>query len=350
MTKLLHYMVLMVLIWPSKLTGAFQLFGFDSRVRRAQQDQCKDQEYLNGGICCLNCPAGYHLISPCTKEGQRGQCEECQDGTYTEHPNGLKQCFKCTQCPTDQQIKKPCTHTQDTECQCLPGTFCAPDQPCEVCLKCSSCGKGEEIVRNCNATANTQCKKIQSNPDVPSAKLSVIVQVTVLAAALLIIFVLWVWRRKIRDSLRNQPIDQKAGELYSENCLTEEKGKTDTQKPSRSNLMLSGQLEDKEFPKLVPVNGEESLKKCFEYFEEMDLDYHKRFFRHIGIADNVIKSKEHLHCEDKIHELLNIWMEKEGRKGSLNDLLTALLALNQRRTAETIKENAIHHGHYLCEY
>lgn len=95
--------------------------------------------------------------------------------------------------------------------------------------------------------------------------------------------------------------------------------------------------------------GEASLRKCFDYFEEIDIDYHKRFFRNLGIVDNVIKSKEHLSYEDKIHELLNIWVEKEGRDASLNDLLTALLDLNQRRTAEIVKQNAIDYGHYTCE-
>lgn len=100
---------------------------------------------------------------------------------------------------------------------------------------------------------------------------------------------------------------------------------------------------------LLIFAGVESLRKCFGYFEEVDVNYHKRFFRHLGIMDNVMKSKEDLPYEDRIHELLNIWVEKEGREASLNDLLKALLALNQRRTAETVKENAIHSGQYFCE-
>ena len=95
--------------------------------------------------------------------------------------------------------------------------------------------------------------------------------------------------------------------------------------------------------------GEESLRKCFEYIEELDVDYHKRFFRHLEINDNVIKSKEHLSYEDRIHELLNIWVEKVGRDASLNDLLKALLALNQKRTAEIVKQKAIDYGHYKYE-
>lgn len=95
--------------------------------------------------------------------------------------------------------------------------------------------------------------------------------------------------------------------------------------------------------------GEESLRKCFEYFEDVDVDYHKRFFRHLGLSDNVIKGKEVLPYEDRIHDLLNVWVEQRGRDASLNDLLKALLDLNQRRTAETVKESAVGQGHYVCE-
>lgn len=96
-------------------------------------------------------------------------------------------------------------------------------------------------------------------------------------------------------------------------------------------------------------SGEESLRKCFEYFEELDIDYHKRFFRCLAIHDNVIKSKEHLQHEDRIHELLNIWMEKVGKEANLNDLLQALLELKQKLTAENIRDNAISNGHYVYE-
>lgn len=102
-------------------------------------------------------------------------------------------------------------------------------------------------------------------------------------------------------------------------------------------------------PEVTLLAGEESLRRCFDYFEELDVDYHRKFFRRLNINDNVIKGKEELPFEDRLHELLHIWMEKEGRGASLNHLLQVLLDLNQRRTAENIKEQALHHGHYLCE-
>uniref|UniRef100_UPI0037E8BA44 hematopoietic death receptor isoform X1 n=1 Tax=Semicossyphus pulcher TaxID=241346 RepID=UPI0037E8BA44 len=350
MAKFLQYMVFLVFMCPVKLTGTFPPSGLDLGASKTRRDiHCGVQEYLNSNICCLNCPAGYRMVSPCTTGGEKGMCEECEDGTYLEHSNGLKQCFKCTQCRSDQEIARPCTHTQNTECQCRSGRFCAPDQACEVCKKCSRCEKDEETVRNCTSTSNTDCKKTQPNPSSASEMTSVIA-LSLLGTGVLVVFVVCLWRRcRATDSQRNQPVGLKAGQHYTTNSLTEERSNRETQRPSCSSLILSGHVEDEEFPKLVPVNGDESLRKCFEYFEEIDVDYHKRFFRHLGITDNVIKSKEHLHYEDKIHELLNIWVEKEGREASLNDLLKVLLVFNQRRTAEAVKENAIHNGHYFCE-
>lgn len=96
--------------------------------------------------------------------------------------------------------------------------------------------------------------------------------------------------------------------------------------------------------------GVESLRKCFDYFEEeMEVSYHNKFFRHLDISDNMIKSKEHGSYDDKIHGLLSFWVEKVGKEASLNDLLNTLLIHNQRRTAETIRDKAIQHGHYVCE-
>ncbi|XP_070760318.1 hematopoietic death receptor isoform X1 [Enoplosus armatus] len=397
--------VFLVLIGLLKTTGAFPQSGLDPGGSRTQRDvACReDMEYLNGNICCLNCEAGTRMVSPCTTPEQKGKCEECNDGTYTEHSNGLKHCFKCTQCRSDQDIVRGCTQTQDTECQCKSGRFCAPDQACEVCKKCSRCKKDEEIVRNCTSTTNTECKKIQTSAGSASGNTLVIVPLSLFAVLLVIVAVgVYMWRRcRATDSQRNPSDGQKAGQHYSDNCPTEDGSNGETRRRSCSNLMLPRPLvraksstgtederkvlceslnssasnsqhsltgpvsdptppprasptlprrpnrrEDEQFPKLVPLNGVESLMKCFEYFEEMDITYHKRFFRYLGINDNVVKSKEGLPYQDRIHELLNVWVEKEGREASLNDLLKTLLDLNQRQTAETIKENAIDSGQY----
>ncbi|CDQ61312.1 unnamed protein product [Oncorhynchus mykiss] len=93
-------------------------------------------------------------------------------------------------------------------------------------------------------------------------------------------------------------------------------------------------------------SGDESLKKSFELFEELDVYYHNRFFRHIGLRDNAIKSTAHLHPEDRVYELLNVWLEMVGMQADINDLIKALLYLDQKLTAENIISKAIENGYY----
>ncbi|XP_030274232.1 tumor necrosis factor receptor superfamily member 10B-like isoform X1 [Sparus aurata] len=391
-----NHEIFFLLIFFSEPLGVLLLPGLAGGRSRTQRDvHCREnQEYLHGNICCLNCPAGTRLESPCTTAGRRGKCVECDDGTYTSHSNSLKWCIGCTKCREDQQIVKPCIHTQDAECQCKPGRFCVPAEACEVCKKCSRCGKDEVAVRNCTPTANTECKKIQPNLDSSSANIPWIVIVVVLAAvAAVFVGVLFYWKRcRSSDSQRELPGGLKAGQLYNDAeegrngesqmlsytslilprplvrakpfaCIEEERKvlcESLDSSASNSQHSLTGpplyaaplqpdEREEKQFPTLIPVNGEESLRKCFEYFEEIDIDCHRRFFRHLGINDNVIKSKDGLPYDDKIHDLLNVWVEKEGIGASLNDLLRALLDLNQRLTAERVKDKAILNDHYFCE-
>ncbi|XP_056233348.1 hematopoietic death receptor isoform X2 [Seriola aureovittata] len=339
------YAVIFILMLSSKPTDAFPRSGLDLRGSRTQRDvPCSASlEYQHGNICCLNCPAGTRVESPCTGTREKGRCEECEHGdTYTEHSNGLNMCFKCTRCRSDQEMVTECNQTHNTECRCKSGKFCAPDQACEVCKKCSSCEKDEEIVRNCTSTTNTECKKIQSSSGTSRANAAIVVPLTLLASGLIILGAVCCWKKRNKATDSQRP-DGKAGQRYPANFPTEERKTGETKKPS-------WQLEEWQFPKLVPLKGEDSLRKCFDYFEEeLEVDYHKKFFRHLGLNDNVIKSKENLHYEDRVHELLNIWLEKVGREASLNYLLSALIDLNQRRTAENIRDRAIVNDHYIYE-
>ncbi|XP_034026917.1 hematopoietic death receptor isoform X2 [Thalassophryne amazonica] len=343
-----------ILIWLLKPMGALPRPGLnlvETQGGRTRRDiPCKiDHEYFSNGICCLSCPAGTHLTLSCTKPGEKGKCEECQDGTYTEHSNHLRLCLKCTKCRTDQEIVRPCTGTQNTECQCKQGGFCAPEQACEMCRKCSRCKIDEVKVRNCTATSNTECKKIQppSKSSTGNVVIVSVVAVVLFIAGLLIVIVVVVKRKRDRrrDSQRHPSNVLKDEQMDA--LSSEEKRSRENKQPRHLRLNHYQQAETELFQRLVPVNGEASLRSCFEYFEDLDVDYHKRFFRSLGIHDNTIKSKHSLQHEDRIHSLLNIWMEREGKAASLNDLLKTLLDLNQRLTADKVKDQAIAKGHYV---
>ncbi|KAM4745692.1 hematopoietic death receptor isoform 4-T4 [Anableps anableps] len=293
-----------------------------------------DTEYPHSNICCLKCAAGQYVQTPCTETGKKGVCGECDYGTFTEHANGLKQCIKCTQCPPDQEIVRVCTHTQDTMCQCKPGRYCHPDEACEICKTCSRCKSDEEVVKNCTSTSNTECKKLQPKSK-PGADAALTVGVAVPIVVLFVGFIIFIicWKKKYRtadsDNVKPDYVS------VNEQCST--------------NPTLRNSLEEDLFPNLVPLNGVESLKECFGFFEELNMDFHKRFFRQLSLSDNMIRSKDNLPYEDRIHDLLTHWVEKEGEDASLEHLLRALLDLNQRRTAETIMQKAVQCGHYKQE-
>lgn len=74
---------------------------------------------------------------------------------------------------------------------------------------------------------------------------------------------------------------------------------------------------------------------------------HNKFFRMIGISDNHIRMAEGGSAAgDKVYELLKNWMQRQGLKADINDLLVALLSMDQRRSAEDIASEALRRGYY----
>ncbi|XP_014026115.1 tumor necrosis factor receptor superfamily member 10B isoform X2 [Salmo salar] len=403
----LHYMVVL-LIWALNPMAAAQsglkLTRTGGSVRNSKQRDisCRENlEHPHDNICCLNCLAGTYVKAYCTRALERGTCETCEFDTYTEHGNGLRQCLKCTTCHSDQVTTKACTITQDRECRCKPGLFCAPDQACEVCQKCLRCKENEVRLKNCTATSNTVCKARLPTSSTISAGVVVIV-VAVLGITAAIAAVHWKRRNccKRRDS-QNNPSETLKIEVDDQNNRSIEQRQnnrsavqddtrlhplleltlvvgantpsadednglgdslhntTNSSQSSLSALPSSSPLSSpsaKRQPgtaatedvlrKLAPLNGDESLKKSFELFEELDVYYHNRFFRHIGLSDNAIKSTAHLHPEDRVYELLKVWLEMVGRQADMNDLIKALLYLDQKLSAENIIYKAIENGYY----
>ncbi|KAM9544841.1 tumor necrosis factor receptor superfamily member 10B-like isoform 3-T4 [Salvelinus alpinus] len=403
----LHYMVVL-LIWALKPMAAAQsglkLTRTGGSVRNLTQRDisCRENlEYPHDNICCLNCLAGTYVKAYCTRSFERGTCETCEFDTYTEHGNGLRQCLKCTTCHSDQVTTKACTITQDRECRCKPGLFCAPDQACEVCKKCLRCKENEVRLKNCTATSNTVCETRLPTSSTISGVVVIVVAVLGITAAIAAVS----WKRrnccKRRDS-QNNPSETLKIEVDDQNnrsieerqnnrsavqddtqlhplleltqvvganasSADEDNGLGDslhnTTNSSRSSLSAlpsssplsspsakrqpgTGATEDVLLRKLAPLNGDESLRKSFELFEELDVYYHNRFFRHIGLGDNAIKSTAHLHPEDRVYELLKVWLEMVGMQADINDLIKALLYLDQKLSAENIISKAIANGYY----
>ncbi|XP_029024964.1 tumor necrosis factor receptor superfamily, member a [Betta splendens] len=109
-----------------------------------------------------------------------------------------------------------------------------------------------------------------------------------------------------------------------------------------------GDVDDPLRRRLVPLLGsEKSLKKSFDLFDEyLDVRIHNKFFRMIGVSDNHIRIAESGAAGDKVYELLKNWMQRQGLKADINDLLDALLSLDQRRSAESIASAALQRSYY----
>eukprot|EP00063_Salmo_salar_P042332 XP_014017167.1 PREDICTED: tumor necrosis factor receptor superfamily member 10B-like isoform X3 [Salmo salar] len=354
----IHLMV--VLIWALTPMAAAQSgleltqTGGSIRNRKQRDISCRENlEYPHDNICCLNCPAGKYVKAYCTGALEKGTCEDCDLDTYTEHDNGLRQCLKCTKCRSDQVTTKTCTITQNTECQCKPGYFCAPDQACEVCRKCSRCKDNEVRVKNCTTTSNTVCETRLPTSSTISGKTPgpVVIVVAVLGITAALAGVYWMRRKRFkRTDTQNNPsamlkvvVDDQNNRSIEERQNNQNAVLDDTQ---LHPLLQQTQAENVVLIKLVPLNGDESLKKSFELFEELDVHYHNRFFRHIGLSDNAIKSTAHLHPEDRVYELLKVWLEKVGMEADMNDLIKALFYFGQRLSAENIISKAIENGYY----
>ncbi|XP_030227162.1 tumor necrosis factor receptor superfamily member 10B isoform X3 [Gadus morhua] len=296
--------------------------GTNPKAELLRQGSCPEGLYPSASLCCLNCPAGEHQVSPCSSDRGSSVCSECPMGTFTEHSNHLRTCLTCTRCRPDQEEVQPCSPTNNTVCRCKSGYFCAHDQACEVCQRCRSCNDGETRVKSCTAHSNSECAKTSTpgtptegrSPDSGSAPLALWWILGVGVGVGFAFLGVWVYKKR-RPWLT---------------CL-----------PSLSPGQ-SQQNEDDSL--LVPLNGEKSLKLCFEYFHvDMDSKVHKRFFRSLDLSDNAINDANN---EDRVYELLDVWLQREGQEAKLHHLLQKLRDLDQNRTADSIVEKAIANGHY----
>ncbi|XP_055055170.2 hematopoietic death receptor isoform X2 [Misgurnus anguillicaudatus] len=348
MNLLVLLLLNVILTAKSHLDLAWAQGSFKTRSRR--DISCREGlEYANDKVCCLNCPAGTHVKRACVNNSEKGECESCPFDSYTEHGNGLEKCLSCTKCRIDQDTVEVCTSTQNTRCVCKRGSFCLPDQACELCKKCSKCKDDEEIVESCTVNSNTVCRKRNS----PDGSLSVMFLVVLPLIAMLVCIVSIVYWKKSKSGKRATPRSPKemvkicmgdGDELREER----QNSKMDDSSPLQPFLELN-YVDREQSRRLVPLNGEESLKKTFELFEEIDVHYHNRFFRFIGLSDNAIKTAESLIPEDKVYELLKVWLEKEGMKADFNNLIEALIYLDQRLSAENIIAKAISNKFFRYE-
>ncbi|XP_076843294.1 hematopoietic death receptor isoform X2 [Brachyhypopomus gauderio] len=339
------------------LTPAPTLGPGPNRNRKLRYVTCREpMEYLHASICCLSCPAGTFVQQHCSTPSSRGSCEQCSNGTYTEHDNGLTMCLPCSKCRPDQDHVERCTRTKDAVCRCKQGLYCLPYQACEVCKTCSRCREDEEVVEACTSSSNTVCRKRVSTSAGLSAVVAVSVVLVAMALVLIVSLLYWRtstgWRRAVVSWCSGGFLHTctKGGRDSDETVQNGVNGAVDSRAQAQPFLVQTpADLENEKPRRLIPLNGDESLKRSFDLFDELDIHYHNRFFRYIGLSDNAIRNAEMSSMEDKTYELLKAWLEKEGLKADFNSLIDALLHLDQRLSAENIIARAISNGYFTYE-
>uniref|UniRef100_A0A4W6FFK7 TNFR-Cys domain-containing protein n=1 Tax=Lates calcarifer TaxID=8187 RepID=A0A4W6FFK7_LATCA len=121
---------------------------------------CHPAEYQIGNECCPMCPPGSRVKTDCTEFRSRS-CLPCLEGTYMNHPAGLKNCFPCTNCNTGSglKIKTSCTSTSDTVCKPLEGFYCidVKDKCCMAAQRHKHCEPGQYISKKGTASTDTEC-------------------------------------------------------------------------------------------------------------------------------------------------------------------------------------------------
>ncbi|XP_043849803.1 tumor necrosis factor receptor superfamily member 4 [Dromiciops gliroides] len=117
----------------------------------ASLQSCDKLSYRSDGKCCRYCEPGFQMVKRCTYKDDT-TCKPCAKGLFNKgFSNDF--CEPCTQCNvgTGSQVRKNCTTSSDTECQCIPGT-----QPVETFkwgVECTRCPPG-----HFSPGENTMCK------------------------------------------------------------------------------------------------------------------------------------------------------------------------------------------------
>lgn len=106
---------------------------------------------------------------------------------------------------------------------------------------------------------------------------------------------------------------------------------------------------------LVPVNGNDSaddLKFIFEYCSDIvPFDSWNRLMRQLGLTDNQIQmvKAETLVTREALYQMLLKWRHQTGRSASINHLLDALEAVEERDAMEKIEDYAVKSGRFTYQ-
>ncbi|XP_061071914.1 tumor necrosis factor receptor superfamily member 10B-like [Conger conger] len=335
-------------------------------------------EHATGMDRCLTCtPCHLDQVEtvPCTKTQNR-QCQ-CKPGSFCETDGPCEVCKKCARCKVGQEKVRNCTPTSNTQCRPSAPPSPTPSTPtasppaeataphpaayivpilaiilgigavgCYCFWKKRQSGESTETSSGSNGdvkndmvrggvgtpeegqgrpSAGTEEPRQESQPLLQETQAARVKSVPVEDED-----------RGLGDSLPNTTNSSQTS--LSAPATMPSCGSTPRHSPAPHRQPAS------RGERLIPLNGDESLKKSFYIFEDcLDVKIHKRFFRAIDLSDNAIESAQ---AEDKVYELLKVWMQRLGSEANINDLLDKLCALDQKLSAERIRSRVVKKGYY----
>ncbi|XP_041816049.1 tumor necrosis factor receptor superfamily, member a [Chelmon rostratus] len=346
---------------------------------------------MNRCLPCTHCRSDEMETASCTTTTDT-RCQ-CRPGTFCVPDQACEVCKRCAKCKSGEEEVKKCTPFSNTECRkrdpsptktfpALPTQtptsapniavpvsilifilllllvgvavwwFRFKQRSCEIPCSKSHSSDSSEIVKvpidESGATAeerqNNQNAGLEGEESRPESRpLLQETQAGVTKASP----ALEDEDRGLGDSLPNTTSSSQTS--LSALPTAASSGNTPRQSPTAFRLQPVDMLQDDPLRhRLVPLLGsEKSLKKSFDLFDEyLDVRIHNRFFRMIGVSDNHIRIAENGAPTDKVYELLKNWMQRQGLKADINDLLEALLSMDQRRSAESIASAALQRRYY----
>ncbi|XP_029108828.1 tumor necrosis factor receptor superfamily, member a isoform X1 [Scleropages formosus] len=328
---------------------------------------------------CKQCRKDEQMVAACTRTRDT-QCQ-CKPGTFCVPEQACEVCKKCTRCKADEETVIECTSTSNTVCQKRDSSL--PAQPTPTTEPPGS-GKGPSLLLLLlllfiplaifgGILFWRRKKQSRQNPVTRSHECDMVkIQMTSTSEQTT------EEKQNNHNARREEPSQEETPLLVETRPLAkpvaaedEDKGLGDSlpNTTSSSQTSLSAlqtvpsssstprnspepqrQLDSKgEFQRrrLIPLKGEESLKKSFDLFEQfLDVKIHNRFFRSIGLSDNLIKNSLNTHPEDRVYDLLKAWMQREGLSADINDLIDVLFNLDQKFSAEHIICKAVENKYY----
>ncbi|XP_069733726.1 tumor necrosis factor receptor superfamily member 10B-like [Phaenicophaeus curvirostris] len=360
------------------------LLGTGAAAPQVRKDNVDPLDPSSGGeefyqvqdshLYCKKCPAGTYVAEHCKEQNGSSKCLPCKEDEYIEYPNDFPKCLGCRTCREDQVQVSPCQATSNTQCACMNGTFCSPDHPCEMCQKCRPrCSKDEVELAPCTPQSDRQCGP-PTNTFSSSSTMWIVI-VVILGTLILVIPLLWFCNccsaGHMRDlstkscgvadyvesmltrcqSRRVETNDNDLNQQIDQNLLSPRRSVTPSALGPEGTSYRSG----KPRKNLVPVQGKDSiylLRRSFDIFaQEVPYKDWKRFVRALGLKENDIALAE---MNDKcslepFFQMLNTWLNEEGKDASVNTLLETLHHINLRGIAEDISSKLVQQGYFEYE-